>query len=102
MDGISSQINVMDYNNVGNVRYQTAPNDSDFWNNLNNGIHTALDTYSNIVDIQTKEKLGNVLTNPNTQAGGIFTTNVAQQTVPTTNIIYAIILIVIVYLIINN
>jgi hypothetical protein len=48
-----------------NEQFETAPNNSDFWDVLNNGVDFISGTLDKYLDLKTKEATTKVLTTPN-------------------------------------
>lgn len=80
--------------------YVTAPNENNFWYNLQQGITTVFDAYTQYVNTTTKsqqtQSTTDVLTNPQTTQGQIFFTGQAFQS------LIPIIIVVGIFIIIYN
>lgn len=82
--------------------YSNVPVSPDFWYNLGSGVQTILNAYAQASAINNQNKLQSVLTNPNTTAGGIYTTGIAAGPGSSyTLIIILLFIIVVVWLIFN-
>lgn len=48
-----------------NTNFETAPNDTSFWNTLNNGVDFVSSTLDKYLDLKKKEATAKILTQPN-------------------------------------
>ena len=74
--------------------YPNVPQDESFWYNLQMGLNTLYNTAAGYIELEQKQKLSNVLTNPGTAAGSIYTSGIAYQSFDKFNFVVILVFIV--------